>query len=169
MKEQVVIFSNNRGSRQHFIFMLTYGNPSNKKTTMCRRFVLVFCLISLLTSIYSTSNAQLPQSGIIKDWQILGESSKRIDVFYRLVNCDSTNQIHLKIMNENVIDQHLDFQVRVVNNANRDYFTKEIGVDILKTQTIKAECAVTNLPDLKIDLPGSYSPLQTAVLVIFNP
>ena len=83
---------------------------------------------------------------VFKDWTLLQENNaKFIDVFYRIVECDTSNYIELRIFNENSIDQTVEFDIDVKNGMNSNKFQKSIKLDVKKGAIVASPCTANSV------------------------
>jgi hypothetical protein len=129
-------------------------------------FFLLFAFIKQF-SVSAQNGNDIRTAPIIKDWQMIGESKNHVDVFYRIVRCNNTNQLQLKILSESNIDQTVEFDITVINKLDKEQFTKSVSRAISKMQTVQGDC-FTELSDLKIFLPEKYYALNLDVKIIFK-
>lgn len=136
---------------------------------------IVFTFLAVLaisaTTLQATGQSQPDAMQIVyKNWYILGESSKHVDVFCRVIQCENLNQVQLKVFNERNASQTLRFKIEIFNNVSGESFSKEIEVSLTPVQEIKGACDATpGLSNLKIDLPATYNPMQINTLITFKP
>lgn len=130
-------------------------------------FLIIMITLFQTTSALSQPPASLPGL-IFQDWKILGESSKHIDVFHRLIKCNNVNQIHIKLLNESGIDQTLQFELKITNNETGDTFSKQSSISLFKSQTVQSDCNSPVADQLKFDLPSTYNPMKTTVQITFK-
>ncbi|GAC1386347.1 MAG: hypothetical protein NVSMB45_16050 [Ginsengibacter sp.] len=132
-----------------------------------------FCRVLLLIAIVCNSqyvhSQSVPEAPVVyKNWLILGESSTHLDVSSRTIRCDGVNKVELKVISESNIDAVLHCTVTVVNNANGEKVSKDINIPVASFQTLAPSCGSGNpLPDLKIDLPASFNPMDISTTIIF--
>jgi hypothetical protein len=129
-------------------------------------------MIFLLAIICSSLNAQsqnLPEVPVVyKNWLILGESNSHLDVSSRVVRCDAVNKVELKVISENNTNAVLHCTVTITNPKNGEKLTREINMAVTSFQTLAPSCGAGNpLPDLKIDLPESFDPMNIMTTIIF--
>lgn len=133
-------------------------------------FTLLALLAISLTGLQSYGQGQPATMQLVyKNWYILGESSKHVDVFCRVIQCENSNQIQLKVFNESNLTQSLRFKIEVFNTANGESFSKDIEVSLTPVEEIKGACdGPAALNNLKIDLPANYNPMQINTLITFK-
>jgi len=103
---------------------------------------------------------------IFKNWQILGESKKHIDVFYSVIKCGNTSRVYLKVFNETNKDQTLKFKVEIIDTETGEKIAKEFALALTQLQILKGECTGPNsASELKIDLPASFNPLHISPII----
>ena len=98
---------------------------------------------------------------------MIGENKNHVDVFYRLVRCNNSNQLQLKILSESNVDQTVEFDVTVINKLDKEQFTRSVSKAISKMQTLQGDC-LTELNDLNILLPEKYYALNLDIKIIFK-
>jgi hypothetical protein len=141
------------------------------KKTKGHLFVLIAVLAISFIGLQAHGQGQpAPMQLVYKNWHILGESSKHMDVFSRVIQCETVNQVQLKVFNESNLSQTLKFKIEIFNTVSGESFSKDIEVSLTPVQEIKGDCdAATELSNLKIDLPATYNPMQINTLITFNP
>ncbi len=144
---------------------------SKFKKTKGILFTLFAVLAISITGLQAYGQEQpAPMQLVYKNWYILGESSKHVDVFCRVIQCENLNQVQLKVFNESNASQTLRFKIEIFNNVSGESFSKEIEVSLTPVQEIKGACDATpGLSNLKIDLPATYNPMQINTLITFKP
>ena len=136
------------------------------RKAICR--VVILFIITLVSQHLVAQTLPGDSVIVLRNWQILGESSQHMDVSSRLVRCDSVNQLQLKVFNESNADQSITFQVTVTNSLTNENIIRNITVFVLKLQELAPACTGNNqLPELKIELPGSFNPLAISAIIIF--
>ena len=130
---------------------------------------LLFFLFVLFISVSGFSQAPASTGLIFKEWTVLGESAKKIDVFYRVLQCDTSNQVHLKIFNESGITQSMTFEVEIRDNQTGNSFKRTITSTTNHLQYLTGECGNTSTAFLQFALPASYNPSGISAIVNFNP
>lgn len=132
---------------------------------------IVYSLIALLLSLPALVNAQSQGNPVIyKDWEMLVETTNLLDVSYRVIKCDSANQIHLLIFNENVMDQNAHFDMEITNNDTGEKYTKEISFAATKATVYKAMCdSDASLDKLRFNIPANFNPNNLTVKISFKP
>ena len=143
----------------------------NFKKTKIIFFTLLAVLAISVTSLQAHGQGQPATMQLVyKNWHILGESSKHIDVSCRVIQCETLNQVQLKVFNESNKSQTLKFKIEVFNTVNGESFSKDIEVSLTPVQEIKGACdAPAGLSNLQIDLPATYNPMQINTLITFKP
>ena len=113
--------------------------------------------------------AQLNSSEVVyKEWSMLGESNTHVDVFYRVIKCTSTNQIHLFVFNESPKDQTASFVVDIANASGKK-LSRTITLPLAKAGMYRATCEDNkSLKALKLDLPKEYEPGSFTVKISFK-
>lgn len=131
---------------------------------------ILYSLFIVIMSLPVCVKAQTSGTPLIyKDWETLMESNTQLDVSYRVIKCTSVKQVHLMILNENIVDQTANFMLEITNNNDGTKFSKEIIFETKKVTLYKAECDSDNsLDKLKIDLPETYDPQNLTVKVTFK-
>lgn len=133
---------------------------------MKRKFLIP--LIAILMSLPAITKAQSPV--IYKDWEMIVESPTLMDVSYRVLKCETANQVHLMIFNENSIPQVAHFDLEITNTESGEKFTKEINFSCTKATVYKALCeSDSSLDLLKINLPANFNPAGLTVKLTFKP
>ena len=133
---------------------------------MKRKFLVP--LIAILIALPAITKAQGPV--IYKDWEMIIESTTLMDISYRVIKCDTANQIHLLIFNENSIDQVAHFDLEITNTDNGEKYTKEINFSCTKATVYKALCeSDATMDPLKINLPANFNPAGLTVKLTFKP
>lgn len=113
-------------------------------------------LTALVCTLFTgTAKSQM----ILKPTHIVSESAKHIDIFATIVRCDTSNQIHLKVLNESTDTQDLSMTVIVRNNSNGKSFATDVEVKGLTPTggSSQGSCTGGNT-DLVIKLPKEYEP-----------
>lgn len=132
-----------------------------------------FCILVLLcfaNLVYgqTPSTPNLPSNNIVySDWQLSGESASRIAVSYRVVKCDSVNEVQLKLVNNVDVDQNINIHLVIISNATGDQITKDLSISLLKLQHMMGDCFDTNSFGLRIDLPVLYNPTDLKITTSF--
>lgn len=141
-----------------------------KTRNMLKKQLLKLSLVLLASCIYSGLFAQTTEPQVYKEWQMLDESKTMIDVSYRVLKCSETNQIHLMIFNENVIDQNAQFSLEVTDETSGQKLVKDFDFATTKATMYKADCSNnTLLSALKFALPSDYDPAKLSVKLTFKP
>ncbi len=108
-----------------------------------------------------------PNTKIFKDWSLLTENvQKQVDVFYRIIECDTANYVELKVFNESSSDQTIEFDIEVKNGMNNNKFDKSINIKLKKGEIIVAPCTSGLSNNLSIELPTSYDPTKILMVSI---
>ena len=133
-------------------------------------FTILAILAISLTGLQAYGQEQAaPMRIVYKNWHILGESNKHMDVSCRVIQCETVNQIQLKVFNESNISQILKFKIEVFNTVNGEFFSKDIEVSLTPVEEVKGACdGPAALRSLQIDLPPSYNPMQINTLITFK-
>jgi hypothetical protein len=114
-------------------------------------------------------SAQTNLSPIPEDWRTLGTNSFQTEVSYRIIRCNSNNQIHLSTNNRSSLVQTLVCDLTIKNKATGLFITKQLIHLIPKNSITRASCSEElDLNKLKIDLPGNYDPNNLVVTIMFR-
>lgn len=137
---------------------------------MLKKQLLKLSLVLLASITFSALSAQTSEPQVYKEWQMLEESKTMIDVSYRVLKCSETNQIHLMVFNENVMDQNARFSLEVTEEVSGQKLVKDFDFAATKATMYKADCSNnTLLGALKFDLPSNYDPTKLSVKLTFKP
>ncbi|NCT95360.1 MAG: hypothetical protein GXC72_13110 [Chitinophagaceae bacterium] len=105
---------------------------------------------------------------VYKNWTMLAESDKLLDVSYRIVKCGNAPQLHLSVFNENVMDQETKFTLEI--SSGDQHFSKSFTFSAKKLTLYKANCnSDASLNVLKLDLPAGYDPENIKIKFSFQP
>lgn len=130
---------------------------------------IIFTLFLMFLALPSLVNAQGSEPVIYKNWEMLIETPKMLDISYRVIKCDTANQIHLMIFNENTIDQNAHFELEITDKDSGDKFIKEINFNTSKVTVYKALCEDPSLDALKFNIPAGFNPNAITVKITFKP
>ena len=121
-------------------------------------FIFIFLCFANLVFGQTSPAPNLPGNNIVySDWKLSGESATHIAVSYRIVKCDSVNQVQLKLVNNVEVDQTINIHLVITSNSTGDLINKDISISLLKLQHMIADCFDTNSFGLRIDLPVLYT------------
>ncbi len=128
---------------------------------------MLMVLVIVLSCQYAY--AQLPTEPIIfNNWRILGESKDHLDVSFRVIRCDTVNQVQLQIRSESNRDEVLNCNVIIKNLSDGETITRHLSMPVLQFQELKPICGNnTLLPNLKVELPTSFNPMNIATTIHF--
>ncbi len=125
-------------------------------------------VMGLIVSAVSAQTDAPQKETVYQDWLKLGESSNHVDVFYRVVKCESVNQVHLLVFNESGIDQLAKFSL-LIADENGKRFTRNITFSTKNAGMYQADCGSdASLKDLRINVPEGYDPARLDVKITFN-
>jgi hypothetical protein len=125
---------------------------------------VLFGLFFLLSSF--TLLAQANET-VYKDWQINPETKNQVQVSYRIVQCEGTNQVHLKLVNSNPANQTAEFTV-TITNSDTESTAKDVSFTVSTGSTIAANCSAVSLGGLRINIPGGYDPSKVSIKIAFK-
>lgn len=142
-----------------------------KKNWLSKKLAMPLLTFMLLLAFSSSglpkANPPSTNQKVFKDWTLLQENNdKLIDVFYRIVECDTSNYIELRVFNENSIDQTVEFNIDVKNGMNSNKFQKSIKLDVKKGAIVASPCTANSKDNLAIELPKGYDPEKILIVTI---
>lgn len=132
---------------------------------------ILYSLLIVMMALPALVKAQSPGNPVIyKDWEMIIESTTLLDVSFRVIKCDTANQIHLMIFNENTMSQTAHFDLEITNTDSGEKFTKEINFAATKATVHKALCDFdASLEALKFNIPANFNPGSLTVKLTFKP
>lgn len=132
---------------------------------------MLYSLLVILLAFPTLVKAQSPSNPVVyKNWAVLVEKINLVDVSYRIVRCDTVNQIHFLIFNGSSVDKMTNFDFLVTNIATGDKYTGVVSFATSRATTYKALCdSDASLNQLKINLPTNFDPNNITVAIILKP
>jgi hypothetical protein len=125
--------------------------------------LLIFTLLCASASSSFAQPSPVTADVVYKEWQVLPNSKNMVEIFYSIVKCGNENKINLMIFNDSSSDQDIQFALDIINIADNQHFTVTKNFSAKKGVFHKAVCGNDALPDLKISLPDTYTPLGISI------
>lgn len=109
-----------------------------------------------------------PTENVIVNWQLIQENNaKLVDVFYRIVQCDTNTVIELKVFNENSITQDINFDLKVSSPMNNKSFSNSVKLaDVPAGNIFSPQCGSKTHSNLTINLPSDFDASKPLTLSI---
>lgn len=100
---------------------------------------------------------------VYKNWQVFPETRNSIEIFYRVVKCNNTNQVQISVFNDGPADQNAQFAITITNKGDGQNLSKDFNFASKKGVFNKPDCDSDALNDLKINLPTGFDPSGLSV------
>lgn len=121
----------------------------------------LICLTLLSGMAFSVEAEAKPVSKAEKvfvDWRMLAEENqKMVDVFYRIIECDSDTIIEFKVFNENATEQNIAFDVSISAPMNSKTHTESFSMKIKGGEMFFPVCGTHAHADLAVKLPSDFN------------
>ena len=106
---------------------------------------------------------------IYKDWSLIIETDTHIEISARVLKCSmmGTNQVHLRVFNENSVTKTIKFKVEIIDLTDQRSIVKEITINAAIGAMYIPDCENGNplMKSLKVDLPNDYNPNNLTINV----
>lgn len=109
------------------------------------------------------------QSTVYSDWNNLPDDSNHVDVAYRVINCNGSDQIHLNVFNENNNLSSITFTLTITDTSSNQSTTQTFSNYAISFGAMHiADCGSTQYGNLKLNLPSGYDPNAIQVQISFQ-
>lgn len=131
-----------------------------------------FKQLLLINAFLLLGSAAMAQGSVFySDWIVLEESSRMLDVSYRVLKCPGANadQIYLNLFNENkdVTTTSFELEVTDVQSGNsKKYLISNYQIDFGSMHI--PDCANNDYAELRLDLPTGFDPENITVEIYYH-